>query len=109
MSSHWQGDLVSGLITLAIATLVIHVAARMVIDRGGFLPALLTALLGSILAVLVSQAVGGTLGLVLAIATWAFIAAVFFRTQWVKGAIIGVVAWIIWFLVSIVVRWVMAA
>jgi hypothetical protein len=52
--------------------------------------------------------VGGIWGLLLAVATWALIAALFFRTRWTKGLIIGVVAWLLWFLVSLLVSWLFA-
>lgn len=99
------GGIVSTIITIVLVSLVIRMAARLVIDRGGFVSALLTAIIGSILATLIWSLVGGILGLVLAVATWALIAALFFRTDWVKGALIGVVAWVIWLLVSLLIAW----
>ncbi len=83
---------------------MIHIAAKMVLDKSSLLSAFLTALIGTLLGQVVAGLVGGTLGLVLALATWALIAAVFYRTKWVKGAIVGLVAWVLWFLINLAVR-----
>lgn len=106
MAYEFQADsaLVSGIITLIIASLFVYFAARFVIDRSSFLASILTVLLGTFLASLVAGLVSGILGLVLGVAAWALVAAVFFRTAWVKGAIIGVVAWLLWFLVSLAIN-----
>lgn len=92
---------VNFLILLVIEALFIWAAAKIVDAPGGFLAAILTALIGNFLAFLVWGAVGGILGLILAVLTWGLIAALFFRTAWLKGAVIGVVAWLIWFLVNL--------
>ncbi len=95
-----RGDLTTFLVTWIVTALFIHFAAKIVLDRSSFLAALLTALVGSLLAVLVGALVGGTLGLVLAIATWALVCALFYRTGWLKAAVVGLVAWVLFFLVS---------
>jgi hypothetical protein len=99
-----QSDVVRFLITWVLTALFIHFAAKIVLDRGGFIAALLVALVGTLLAVFVSGLVGGTLGLVLAIVTWALVCAIFYRTSWLKGAVVGLVAWVLFFVVSWVVR-----
>lgn len=108
MSSHQAGFGVElathSLVAFLLVALFIYFAARFVIDRSGVIAALLTAFLGTLLAGLVLGAVGGTLGVVLAVIVWALVAAFFFRTSWVKGAIIGVVAWLLWWLTRIVVQ-----
>lgn len=96
-----RGSLVTFLITWLVTALFIHFAAKIVLDRSSFGAALLTALVGSLLAVLVAGLVGGTLGVVLAIATWALVCALFYRTGWLKAAVVGLVAWVLFFLV----RW----
>lgn len=92
------------LILLLIEALFIWFAARVVDAPGGYVAAILTALVGNFLAFIVWGAVGGTVGLVLAVLTWGLVAAVFFRTKWLKGAVIGVVAWLIWFLVNLALQ-----
>jgi hypothetical protein len=99
-----QSDVVRFLITWVVTALFIHFAAKIVLDRSSFLTALLVALLGSILAILVGGLVGGTLGLVLAIATWALVCAIFYRTGWIKAAVVGLVAWVLFLLVTLAVR-----
>lgn len=99
-----RADLVTFLITWVVTALFIHFAAKIVLDRSAFLAALLTALVGSILAILVGGLVGGTLGIVLAVATWALVCSLFYRTGWLKAAIVGLVAWVLYALVAWLVR-----
>ena len=95
-----QGDWLSWLITWVVTALFIHFAAKIVLDRSSFLTALLVALIGTLLAVLVGGLVAGTLGLVLAIVTWALVCALFYRTGLLKAVVIGLVAWVLYFLVT---------
>ncbi|MFA5945246.1 MAG: hypothetical protein WC876_12380 [Candidatus Thermoplasmatota archaeon] len=95
-----QGGWLAWLITWVVTALFIHFAAKIVLDRSSFLTALGVALLGTILAVLVGSLVAGTLGLVLAIVTWALVCALFYRTGMLKAAVIGVVAWLLYWLVT---------
>lgn len=89
------------LVTWVVTALFIHFAAKIVLDKSSFLSALLVALVGSFLAVLVGGLVAGTLGLVLAIATWALVCALFYRTGWLRAAVVGLVAWVLFFLVTL--------
>lgn len=98
-------DFVSVLIAVLLTTLFVWLAARIVVDRSSLVAALLTALVGNFLAFLVWGAVGGIPGLVLAVLAWGLVAALFFRTAWLKGAVIGVVAWLLWFLTNLVLDW----
>jgi hypothetical protein len=96
---------VGGLLTILLATLFIWLAARLVLDRSSLLAALASAVVSTLLAALIVVAVGGgTLGVVLAILVWALFTALFFRTDWAKGAIIGLVAWVLSFLVDLMVK-----
>lgn len=97
--------IISGIITLLINSLFIWVAARMVLDRSSFLAAILTALVSTFLAILVASLVPGIVGLVLGIVVWGLITALFFRTGWVKALLIGLVAWILYFLVNLLIAW----
>lgn len=97
-------DAIRFVVTWVVTALFIHFAAGIVLNRSSFLSALLVALIGSVLAVLVGGLVGGTLGLVLAIATWALVCALFYRTGWIKAAVVGLVAWVLFFLVTLLVR-----
>lgn len=108
LSSHREFTISDGwvnfVVLLLVEALFIWLAAKIVLEHGGFLASLLTALVGNFLAFLVWGAVGGTLGLVLAVLTWGLIAALFFRTQWLRGAVVGVVAWLIWFLLNLALQ-----
>jgi hypothetical protein len=95
-----RGGWLSALVTWVVTALFIHFAARIVLDRSSFLTALLVALIGTLLAVIVGGLVGGTLGIVLAIVTWALVCALFYRTGMLKAAVIGLVAWVLYFLVT---------
>ena len=92
-------DLTTFLITWVVTAIFIHFAAKIVLDKSSFIAALLTALVGTSLAVLVGALVGGTLGVILAIATWALVCALFYRTGWIKAAVVGLVAWVLYFIV----------
>lgn len=100
-----QKEIVSTAISVLVTSLFIFFAARFVLDRSSFVAAILTAVLGSVAAAAVFLLVeGGVLGFALAIAVWALLAALFFRTDWIKGAIIGLVAWVLWLVVTLVIR-----
>ena len=92
-------DLTTFLITWVVTAIFIHFAAKIVLDKSSVIAALLTALVGTFLAVLVGALVGGTLGVILAIATWALVCALFYRTGWLKAAVVGLVAWVLYFVV----------
>jgi hypothetical protein len=93
-------DIVTFLVTWLVTALFIHFAAKIVLDKSSFLTALLVALVGTLLAFLVGALVGGTLGIVLAILTWALVCALFYRTGIVKAAVVGLVAWVLFFLTT---------
>lgn len=95
-----RGGWLAAVITWVVTALFIHFAAKIVLDRSSFLTALLVALVGTVLAFLVAGLVAGTLGVVLAIVTWALVCALFYRTGMVKAAVIGLVAWVLFFLVT---------
>ena len=104
MAFEVQGGWLAALITWVVVSLFIHFAAKIVLDKSSFLTAMLVALIGTILAVLVGGLVGGTLGLILAIVTWALVCALFYRTGMLKAAVVGVVAWVLFFLVTWIVK-----
>lgn len=91
-----QTTIFASLVTIVLATIFVYVAARVVIDTSSILASLATVVIGTLVAGVVASFVPGTLGIVLAAATWALAAAVFFRTAWVKGAVVGLVAWALW-------------
>lgn len=95
---------VQGLVTILVATLFIWFAARLVLNRSSVLAALASAVISTLLAALVVAYVGGTLGTILAVIVWALLTALFFRTDWAKGAIIGLVAWVLSFLVGLLLE-----
>lgn len=101
-----QESTVAALVAILVATIFIYVAAKFVLEYSGFLAALGTATIGTLLAQLVLYVVPGPawLAFTLAIATWALVAALLFRTSWVRGAIIGLVAWVLWFITVVVVE-----
>lgn len=101
-------SLLSAIITILIVTLFIFFAAKFVLGRTSFFAALGTAVIGTILAQLAAygvDALGGGywVALIVGVVVWALIAAIFFRAAWVQGAIIGLVAWVLWFLVNLAI------
>ncbi|HEX2065973.1 MAG TPA: hypothetical protein VHI93_04090 [Candidatus Thermoplasmatota archaeon] len=93
-----------GLLSILVATLFIWFAARLVLNRSSVLAALASAVISTLLAALIVAYVDGVLGIVLAIVVWALFTALFFRTDWAKGAIIGLVAWVLSFLVGLLLE-----
>ena len=105
MADFTQTDLVRFLITWAVTAIFIHFAAKIVLDRASFGTALLVALIGTLLAALVYFLIAnGTLAIVLAIATWGLVCALFYRTGWLKALVVGLVAWVLYFVVTLIVR-----
>jgi len=94
---------VGGLLSILLATLFIWLAARLVLDRSSLLAALASAVLSTLLAGLILAWLGhGLAALILALLVWALCTAAFFRTDAAKGAIIGLVAWVLWYLATLV-------
>ena len=101
-----EGTLFSlhSLVSILVTALFIWLAARFVLDRSSLVAALASAVVSTLLAGLVAFLVGGgTLGLILGILVWALCTSAFFRTDWVKGAIIGLVAWVLYFLTGLLI------
>ncbi|HUR62202.1 MAG TPA: hypothetical protein VM286_07565 [Candidatus Thermoplasmatota archaeon] len=91
-----------GLLSILITTLFIWLAARFVLDRSSILAALASAVISTLLAGFILALLGGGLAaIILAILVWALCTAMFFRTDWVKGAIIGLVAWALSYVVGL--------
>ncbi|MEK6976645.1 MAG: hypothetical protein AABY18_09925 [Candidatus Thermoplasmatota archaeon] len=99
-----QGEVIRFLVAWVVAALFIHFAAKIVLDRSSFLTALVVALVGVVLAVLVDRLIDGWLGDVLAIVTWMLVCALFYRTSWLKGGVVGLVAWVLFYLVTLLIR-----
>lgn len=105
---HVNGQvLVGAIISLLLTGLIIHFGASFVVPgKQRYTQGILTAFLGSLLAFLVLVGAGGFGGLaiILALAAWALVAALVYRTSWLRGALIGVAAWVIWLIVQFALR-----
>jgi hypothetical protein len=99
-----QQEVIATLVSILFESLLIYLAARFVLDRSSFFAAIFTAILGSLAAGAVLVYVSGIWAIVLAVAVWSLVAALLFRAKWVQGAIIGLVAWVLWFLIVLAVR-----
>jgi len=109
MSSHAfefsvSNSLVAGLVALLITAVFVHVAAKLVAGHSNYLQAVLAAFLGSLLAGLVLIGVGGLLGIILALAAWSLVVALIYRENWLVGAGIGLVAWLLWLGIQYLIR-----
>ncbi len=105
---HIAGSLVGTLVGWLVASIFVHFAARIVLERSSFVSALISTLVGSLLAGLVQigairLAWPAWAGALLSFAAMALAIAVFYRTKWTKGAVIGVVAALTWLLVSFLI------
>lgn len=103
-----QRPLVSALITWLVASIFVYFAARFVTDRSSFIAALLSVLIGSVLAALVAIGISALewpamVGTILGLAAYALVIAIFYRTDWIKGAIIGLVAGVLYVVVTYLV------
>jgi hypothetical protein len=95
----WNTSSIVGfLIVLLVTSLFIFVAAKLTGEGEGFGTALATALVGSLLFGLVLFLLPNKVGLVLAVVVWGAVAAGFYRTRWLKGLLIGIVAWLLAYL-----------
>lgn len=104
-ASNW----ITAIITILVTTLFIYFAAKFVLDRSSFLAALGTALVATFLAEIIMGLVASAFDIaawaviLIGIAVWALVAAFFFRARWIQGAIIGLVAWLLWAIVHWVI------
>jgi hypothetical protein len=89
------------LVAILLTSLFIWLAARFVLDRSSILAAIASAVISTLLAGVVVALVGGTLGIILGVLVWALCTSAFFRTDWIKGAIIGLVAWVLYYLTGL--------
>jgi len=98
----WLGALVSLLVT----ALFIHFGAKLMVPgKVHYMQGIATAFFGSLLAGFVLFLTGfGTLGNILALASWALVAAIAYRTSWLRGALVGLVAWLIWLVVNWIIQ-----
>ncbi len=109
MSEHLQAEFLRLIVGLLLIALSVHWAASIVLDRSRFSQALMVTVVGGLLAFVVaigSDELGwpGAVKVVLALTAWALVAASFYKTQWAKGAIVGVAAWVIWVFVGLIVN-----
>lgn len=88
------------LIAILLVALVVNLAARIVVDKSSFLAAIGTTVIGFVLLFAIQVLLHGTLGTVLGLAAWALVAASFYRTNWLKGAVIGLVAAVLFVLLN---------
>ncbi len=103
-----QQDIIGFLLTLLIGAFFVHWSAKLVLDRSSFFSAMLAFFLGTLLASLLraflAPPIGEAAATVAALAGMAAVFAAVYRTKWTKGAIVGVVAWVIWAAVQFLVR-----
>lgn len=96
--------LIASLVALLITAVFVHVAAKLVVGESRYLQAVLAAFLGSLLAGLVLLGVQGIVGAFLAVAAWALVVALVYRTRWLAGAGIGLIAWLLWLGIVYLIR-----
>jgi hypothetical protein len=98
--------IITFVVGLLLTALVVHIAASLAVPgKQGYLQAILVAFLGNLLAGLVLIGTGASnLGIFLAAAAWALVAAIVYHTSWLRGAFVGIVAWILWAIIVAVLR-----
>ncbi len=109
MSEHvLQSEFLRLIVGLLIFALCVHWVAGIVLGSSRFSQALIVSIVGGLLALVAAIGAAelgwpGAVGIVLALVAWALVAAAFYRTQWAKGAIVGVAAWVAWAFVGLLV------
>lgn len=94
---HIAGGLTGGVVAILVNALFLYLAARFMLKQASYVAAIFAAVLGGILVTLVRLGAAelgwpGWAVLVVTLASYALVVAVVFRTQWIKGALIGVLA-----------------
>lgn len=92
---------VTALLTWALATLFVHLSAKIIMGESHLPQAFLAVLVGTVMAAFVdlggrNAGWPGPLVIVLGLAAFALGLAAVYRASWFKGALLGVVAWILW-------------
>lgn len=97
----WVSVLISGLVTLLINALFIHIAASILVKgKQTYVQAILAAFLGSLLASLAMGFIPGLLGVALGVLLWLIIVGAIYRTGLIKALLIGLFAGLIQWAVS---------
>lgn len=100
---------ITALLALALATLFVHFSARILMEDSTAMKAFLGVLLGTALAFLVDlgaqsvDALTGPITAILVLGAFALALAMVYRSSWLKGALVGFVAWIMWILANSIV------
>ncbi len=109
MAEFFEAGFLQFIVGLLIYALCIHWVAGIVLGSSRFSQALVVAIVGGLLAFVV--AIGAesldwprAVGIVLALVAWALVASALYRTQWAKGAIVGVAAWVTWAFVGLIIN-----
>ncbi len=102
-------NIISGIISILVVSVFIHFGAKPFakeIDEK-FSNAVVVAVAGAVLASIVAILLANVFtrpiyANLLSIATWALVAAGVYRVSWLKGLLIGLVAGLLWFAVSVI-------
>jgi uncharacterized membrane protein len=105
--------LISALVTWLLASVVIHLVAKVVMGGSRFVQALLAVLAASVLALLVRFGVQalewpGWVETVLVLGAFSLGLALIYRKSWLRGALLGFIAWLLWLVVSALVDFLLA-
>ena len=99
-------SVVGFVVSLLIGALGIYLGARVIVNTEDYTYAIITALIGAIIWVIVAALVGWIplLGPILALIAWIAVINWRYPGGWVDAALIGVIAWI----ASLVVLWILS-
>lgn len=102
--------IISGLISILLVSLAIHFGAKPFAkaEHESFWRAIVVAVVGSLFATLVALGMaellpGEILPLIVSLAAWALVAAIVYRVTWLRGVLIGILAWLLWFVVNLLI------
>ena len=105
------GEVVRLLIVILALTFFVHISAKMVLDKSNLYEALASVVLGILAYYLVWHIISvPVIALILGLVAFAFIIGLVYRTKkWGKGAAVGGVACVLWYLSGVVLNWILSA
>jgi hypothetical protein len=89
-------SVVGFLVALLISTIIVYVVTKLMGEKEGFGRAILTAIIGTVIYVLVYYLLGnGLLAAVVAGFVWLLALKALYKIGWIKALIIAVIIWIL--------------
>lgn len=99
-------EIVPALVTIFLESIFLHLSARLLALEPNFLQALLTAVLGGVLAGVVFIFISGFWGAALAVVVWLAVCASIYRIGLFRALLLGILAALLYLVARWVVLWI---